>query len=54
MALSRHRAVDTKELSDMIAAPLARTKRERSGFVAMCLLALAIMVGFAIILLMAR
>jgi hypothetical protein len=54
MALNRHRPVDAKELSDMMAAALARTKRERSGFIAMCSLALAIMVGFAIILLMAR
>jgi hypothetical protein len=38
----------------MIAAALARTKRKRPGLVAMCLLAFAIMVGFAIILLMAR
>jgi hypothetical protein len=43
MALSRHRAVDAKELSDAAALALA-----------MCLLAPAIMVGFAVILLMAR
>jgi hypothetical protein len=44
---------DAKEPSDKIAAALAYETR-KVGLYAMCLLALAILVGVAIILLMAR
>jgi hypothetical protein len=50
----RIRTLQAKEFSDMITAALARAKRDRPGFVVMCLVALAIIVGFAGIVLMGR
>jgi hypothetical protein len=46
--------VEAKEFSDMVTAALARAKRDRRGFVVMCLVALAIIVCFAGIVLMGR
>jgi uncharacterized membrane protein YcjF (UPF0283 family) len=43
--------VDAKELNDIIAAALARAQRDRRSFIAVCLVALVIVVGFVVILL---
>jgi Tfp pilus assembly protein PilX len=47
-------AVEAKEFSDMITAALARAKRDRRGFVVMCVVALVIIVAFVAIVLMGQ
>jgi hypothetical protein len=43
------RTVDAKELNDIIAAALAPAQRDRGSFIAVCLVALVILVGFVVI-----
>jgi hypothetical protein len=48
------RPVEAKEFSDTITAALRRAKRGRRGFIVMCLVALAIIGGFTVMVLIGR